>query len=76
MNDLDEKQLEVEYKKRKSSYLSLGRVLQGRLKNSLKNEKVDFDFIQKRVKSFPSFFEKIFRYGLKNPFDEIQDFCG
>jgi ppGpp synthetase/RelA/SpoT-type nucleotidyltranferase len=76
MNDLDEKQLEAEYDERYDKYLLLGEILRDRLNEILKQNGIDYDFIQMRVKSFPSFYEKIFRHGLQDPFKEVEDFCG
>jgi len=76
MKHLDGKELESEYNLRHASYKQLGEVVKAGLIEQLEQNSIEYDFVQMRVKSFSSFYEKAFRYQLSDPLTQIEDLCG
>ena len=76
MGSLNEKELEVQYNQRLSRYKRLGEVVKAVIVEELDQNGIEYDFVQMRIKSFPSFFEKAFRYQLHDPLTQVQDLCG
>jgi putative GTP pyrophosphokinase len=73
---LNEKDLHGEYNRRHPMYYRLGQVVQQGVTEELELNNVEYDFVQMRVKTFTSFFEKAFRYQFTNPLTEMKDLCG
>lgn len=70
------KEIKEQYNKLQFRYTRLGKNLEEALKSFLETEKIPFLNVYYRVKDFDSFFEKIGRKKYKDPFNEIEDFCG
>ncbi len=70
------KEIKELYDKLKPNYLRLGKNLEEALKSFLDGEKIPYLNIYSRVKDFESYYEKIGRKKYKDPFNEIEDFCG
>ncbi|MBK7967983.1 MAG: hypothetical protein IPK08_03110 [Bacteroidetes bacterium] len=72
-----EEELKKEYELKYPLYLQLGQILEVKINAVLRANEINYDYVQMRVKSFLSFFEKIDRNSKwKNPFNENDDFCG
>ncbi len=68
--------LKEEYEVSKPKYDRLGFNVCEALKTFLDEQKISALSIEYRVKTYESFSEKISRKGYKNPFVDVEDFCG
>ena len=71
-----EEDLLEKYNSKKPLYNKLGKILEVRINEILISNEIYYDYVQMRVKSFLSFFEKIDRNKYIDPFEENEDFCG
>jgi len=57
-------------------YRKLESIIKPLLIKLLESHHLDYDKVESRIKDFKSFFDKINRFGYRDPFNENEDFCG
>lgn len=73
---MESENIKKDYLDRIDRYEKLGNNVKQVLIDLLKTNNIDILDVSYRVKQFDSFYEKIEFKGYKNPFEEVEDFCG
>ncbi|MGE4418842.1 MAG: GTP pyrophosphokinase family protein [Sulfurimonas sp.] len=73
---MNKAEIKTHYDELAPLYQRLGENIKNALIQFLEDLNIDYLDVEFRVKDFKSFYEKIERKNYKNPFEDIQDFCG